>query len=105
MIIKSQQGARIVSVSGSCALTLGKGFSMHTIMVPLHAVDLAQVMTMMRRWLDEHQVQPSLFRYDNVGEGELTVKLDFAACGDADVFAAAFCARQEPGEERRGALW
>jgi len=37
--------------------------------------------------------------------GSLTVKLDFAACGDADVFAAAFCARQEPGEERRGALW
>jgi hypothetical protein len=64
---------------------------MHTMTVPLRAVDLVKVMTTMRRWLDENQVQPSLFRYDNVGDGELTVKLDFAACGDAEVFAAAFC--------------
>jgi len=33
---------------------------MRTILVLLCAVDLAEVMTAMRRWLDEHQVQPLL---------------------------------------------
>jgi len=54
-------------------------------------------MTTMRRWLDESQAQPSLFRYDNVVDGELTVKLDFVACGDTDLFAAAFCTQQASG--------
>jgi hypothetical protein len=67
---------------------------MPTIMVSLRAVDLAQAMTAMRRWLDEHRVQPSLFRYDNLGDEKLAVKLDFAAVSDAEGFAAVFCAYQ-----------
>jgi hypothetical protein len=74
---------------------------MHTIIVPLRAVDLGEVMTTMRRWLDEHEVQPSLFRYDNFGVGQLMMKLDFAACGDADAFAAAFCTHQRSGAAGR----
>lgn len=73
---------------------------MRTIMVAMRAVDLAAVMAAMRQWLDDHQVQPSLFRYDNAGNEELMAKLDFAADRGAEDFAAAFGRHQILRPER-----
>ena len=70
---------------------------MCTIMVSLRAGDLAEVMITMRRWLDEYQIEPLLFRYNKTSHGKLLMTLDFAAGNEAEAFAAAFQAHQTDG--------
>jgi hypothetical protein len=47
-------------------------------------------MSAMRVWLDAHHVQPSVFRYEAAGDGELLLNLDFMVAGQAKGFALEF---------------
>jgi hypothetical protein len=67
---------------------------MPTVMVPTPAADLAKMMSAMRSWLDRHQVQTPVFRYDVLGGGGLLMKLDFDGDRDAEAFAEEFEVRQ-----------
>jgi hypothetical protein len=75
---------------------------MDTVTVSLPSADLGQVMSAMRAWLDQHRVQPSVFRYAAIGGGELLVRLDFTIAGDAKDFALEFRPHQRTrGSDRR----
>jgi hypothetical protein len=72
--------------------------AMHTVMVSLPRADLAEVMSAMRAWLDEHRVQPSVFRHDVIGGDKLLLKLDSTIAIEARDFALPICnSATEPG--------
>ena len=72
-----------------------KGLAMRTITIRVRAVDFAEWMTAMRVWLDQHQFEPSKFKYAEDGD-ELVIDVSF----EADVEAAAFSARFNGGDTR-----
>jgi hypothetical protein len=61
---------------------------MRTITIRVRAVDFPERMTAMRIWLDEHQFEPSRFKYSEDGN-DLLIDVSF----NVDVEAAAFSAR------------
>jgi hypothetical protein len=70
---------------------------MRAVIVLVPSADLAEAMTAMRYWLDSYQIQPSLFRYHDIGGGELLMELDFPIEWEAEAFVAGFGAHHSVG--------
>jgi hypothetical protein len=63
---------------------------------------LAAPMAEIRTWLDDQQMQPSVFRL-SLAAGGTIFRLEFKAATDAEAFAHAF-GGQVIGDERTGAV-
>ena len=55
--------------------------------------EFAVVMVEMRRWLDQHMVEPARFTYEQDGEN-VVISIDFEENEDAEAFQSGFAARQ-----------
>jgi hypothetical protein len=62
---------------------------MRTITIRVRAVDFAERMTAMRVWLDEHQFEPSRFKYSEDGN-DLLIDVSFKLALEAAAFSARF---------------
>jgi len=56
----------------------------------VYAVEFADKMMEMRRWLDHCRSQTENFEYYKLAYDAIVVQLDFASAGDACAFAAEF---------------
>jgi hypothetical protein len=66
-----------------------KGLAMRTITIRVRAVDFAERMTAMRIWLDQHQFEPSTFKYSEDGN-DLLIDVSFREAVEAAAFSARF---------------
>jgi hypothetical protein len=66
-----------------------QGVTMHTITVRVRAVDFADQMTAMRIWLNEHQLEPSRFRYSEDGD-DILIDVSFEGTVEAVRFSTRF---------------
>jgi hypothetical protein len=62
---------------------------MRTVTIRVPAVDFAKRMTAMRIWLDEHQFEPSRFKYSEDGD-DLLIDVGFNIAVEAAAFSARF---------------
>ena len=53
-------------------------------------IGLADWMSQLRDWLDQHGIQPAGFKYHDGGLDNKTYEVSFPDQGQADLFAAAF---------------
>ena len=53
-------------------------------------IDLADWMSHLRDWLNQHGIEPAGFKYHDGGSGNQTYEVSFPDPGQADLFAAAF---------------
>jgi CheY-like chemotaxis protein len=63
---------------------------MRTVILRIPKGDLGDRMAAMRTWLDERGFGPTSFRCNDLGNGEIHVRLDFESRDQADKFVAAF---------------
>ena len=56
----------------------------------VHAVEFAEKMVEMRRWLDHRRCQTENFEYYKLAYDVIVVQLDFGSAGDACAFVAEF---------------
>jgi hypothetical protein len=62
---------------------------MHTITVRVRGVDFAKQMAAMRIWFDEHQCEPSRFRYSEHGD-DMLIDVSFEDTAVTAGFSARF---------------
>jgi hypothetical protein len=53
-------------------------------------IGLADWMSQLRDWLNQHGIEPAGFKYHDKGLGNQTYEVSFPDHGQADLFAAAF---------------
>jgi len=53
-------------------------------------IDLADWMSHLRDWLNQHGIEPAGFKYHDRGLGNQTYEVSFPDQGQADLFATAF---------------
>ena len=65
--------------------------------VPISTASLADTMSQMRDWLDQHRCTPTLFATTSEQPRTVVIHVEFADNGDAAAFRAAF-GQAQPGE-------
>ena len=75
--------------AGSQTHTLGTPMASVRIAKPFE-IGLADWMSQLRDWLDQHGIEPAGFKYQDSGLDNQTYEVSFPDQGQADLFAAVF---------------